>query len=479
MVALTNRAYLCAVYDRSTTRVLVISLLAAGLAFVAASALQSPGRSATPQGIQKVRHVIVIMEENRSFDSYFGTYPGADGIPMRNGKPSVCVPNGIGGCIRPFHNARLLDEGGAHGPQAGQDDVDGGKMDGFIKTNFGSRISRCRRNPEWKGCRILRRPDVMSYHDAHEIPNYWAYARSYVLSDHMFEPNWGWSLPAHLWLVSGWSAKCTDPYVASTCSGSLAGPANGPSSTLRAHPHGPIYGWTDLTYLLHAHHVTWESYVVKGKAPDCLSGPISCYTKLPGRNTPGFWDVLPDFTDVRQDGQSAAAQRPISSFYAAAAHGTLPNVSWLTPNFDDSDHPGRPISDGQAWVTGLVNAVMRGPDWSSSAIFVAWDDWGGFYDHVAPPKVDPNGYGLRVPALLISPYARRGYVDHQTLSFDAYLKFIEDDFLGGARLDPATDGRPDPRPDVRENEAILGDLTNEFDFSQPPRKPMILPTRRP
>jgi phospholipase C len=103
-------------------------------------------------------------------------------------------------------------------------------------------------------------------------------------------------------------------------------------------------------------------------------------------------------------------------------------------------------------VTKLVNAAMRGKDWKSTAIFLAWDDWGGFYDHVTPPSVDRLGYGLRVPGLVISPYARRGYIDHQTLSFDAYAKFIEDDFLGGQRLDPATDGRPDPRPDVRENE---------------------------
>ena len=93
---------------------------------------------------------------------------------------------------------------------------------------------------------------------------------------------------------------------------------------------------------------------------------------------------------------------------------------------------------------------MRSPEWNSTAIFLAWDDWGGFYDHVAPPRVDENGYGLRVPGLVISPYAKRGYIDHQVLSFDAYVKFIEDDFLGGARLDPKTDGRPDPRPNVRE-----------------------------
>lgn len=100
------------------------------------------------------------------------------------------------------------------------------------------------------------------------------------------------------------------------------------------------------------------------------------------------------------------------------------------------------------------------------AIFLSWDDLGGFYDH---PVVDRNGYGLRVPGIVISPYARAGYIDSQTLSHDAYTKFIEDDFLGGQRLDPATDGRPDPRPGVRESASQLGNLVNDFDLSQRPR----------
>ena len=109
-------------------------------------------------------------------------------------------------------------------------------------------------------------------------------------------------------------------------------------------------------------------------------------------------------------------------------------------------------------------------------VFLSWDDWGGFYDHVVPPKVDENGYGLRVPGLVISPYAKKGYIDHQTLSFDAYLKFIEDVFLNGQRIDPKTDERPDPRPDVRENAPQLGNLLEDFDFSQTPRTPLVLPT---
>ena len=139
-----------------------------------------------------------------------------------------------------------------------------------------------------------------------------------------------------------------------------------------------------------------------------------------------------------------------------------------------SEHPPARLTVGQSWVTSLINAVMRGPNWKDCAIFLVWDDWGGFYDHEVPPVVDENGYGLRVPAMVISPYAKPHFIDHQTLSFDAYLKFIEDDFLGGLRLNPKTDGRPDRRPTVREDVPILGDLTKDFDFNQKPLPGLVL-----
>ncbi len=194
--------------------------------------------------------------------------------------------------------------------------------------------------------------------------------------------------------------------------------------------------------------------------------------------TPGIWNPLPWFDTVRKDHQLGDVA-PISSFFNEARTGTLPAVSWVTPAQKVSDHPPALITAGQAYVTSLVDALMKSPDWSSTAIFLAWDDWGGFYDHVQPPTLDGQGYGLRVPGLLISPWARHGYVDHQTLSFDAYLKFIEDDFLGGQRLDPKTDGRPDPRTVVRENAKLLGNLISEFDFSQRPVKPKLLPLHPP
>jgi phospholipase C len=141
-----------------------------------------------------------------------------------------------------------------------------------------------------------------------------------------------------------------------------------------------------------------------------------------------------------------------------------------------SEHPANLVSAGEAYVTALINSIMKSSFWSSTAIFLSWDDWGGFYDHVTPPKVDNGGFGIRVPAIVISPWAKKGTIDKQVLSHDAYLRFIEDVFLGGQRLDPKTDGRPDSRPTVREN-VQQGDLLNDFDFAQQPLPPLILPVR--
>jgi hypothetical protein len=318
----------------------------------------------------------------------------------------------------------------------------------------------------------------MGYHTQGDIPNYWQYAHDFVLQDHMFEPNASWSLPEHLFQVSEWSANCTKHNVPRSCvNAKMPGPSppNTDPAKVQSTSNAPIYAWTDLTYLLHKRQVSWGYYVVAGAEPDCRNdASVSCAPVPQRAGTPGIWNPLPYFDTVRNDGQLANIQS-VSNFYASAKAGTLPAVSWVVPSQEVSEHPPSAVSAGQSYVTSLVNAVMTSPDWSSTAIFLAWDDWGGFYDHVVPPRVDVNGYGLRVPGIVISPYAKRGYIDHQTLSFDAYAKFIEDDFLGGQRLNPRTDGRPDPRPDVRENVAILGDLTNDFDFSQAPRPPAVLP----
>jgi phospholipase C len=295
----------------------------------------------------------------------------------------------------------------------------------------------------------------------------------------MFQPNASWSLPEHLFQVSEWSADCTQHDQPSSCHNAVMPtptPRNGNPTDLPARPaRGPIYAWTDLTYLLHKNDVSWGYYVVAGTEPDCANdATLSCSPVKQNARTPSGWNPLPFFDTVNADGQRGNI-KSVAGFYSAAKEGDLPAVSWVVPSGRVSEHPPALVSDGVAYTTSLINAVMNGPDWDSTAIFLAWDDWGGFYDNVTPPNVDRNGYGLRVPGLVISPYAKRGYIDHQTLSFDAYTKFIEDDFLHGQRLDPATDGRPDPRPTVRENVKILGDLTSDFDFTQAPRAAEPLP----
>jgi phospholipase C len=431
----------------------------------------SPVFSISINGIHKIKHVVVIMQENRSFDTYFGTFPGADGIPA-----GVCVPDPLnGGCVAPFHDPNDINYGGPHSAANSAADIHGGKMDGFVaQAETGSKCTTT--NPSCSPCTAAsasRCIDAMGYHDAREIPNYWTYAHDFVLQDHMFEPNSSWSLPEHLYEVSEWSAFCTDPNNPFSCTNNLQNP--NPVANLNNLSQTPLYAWTDLTYLLYKHGVSWGYYVFKGTEPDCeVDSAMTCAPVQQGPKTFGIWNPLPHFTDVQQDGQLGNVQS-LSSFFAAAKAGTLPAISWVSPNNAVSEHPPSTVSAGQTYVTGLVNAIMSSPDWDSTAIFLSWDDWGGFYDHVLPPVVDQNGYGLRVPGIVISPYARSGYIDHQTLSHDAYNKFIEDDFLGGQRLNPATDGRPDPRPDVREANPILGDLTADFNFNQAPRPPLMLP----
>jgi len=311
--------------------------------------------------------------------------------------------------------------------------------------------------------------DVMGYHDGKDLPNYWAYAQNYVLFDHFYESAYSWSLPAHLALFSGWSAQCTkiDPPEISSCASNLNGKQWNPK-TKEAIP----YLWTDITYLLYQNNITWAAYLDGG-----LGAPIGA----PPTAVQGIWIPLGGFETVNDDGQLdnaigytvAGTGGSDPGFLSEAQSGTLPQVSWVIPNYNDSDHPQASVAKGQAFVTSVVNAVESGPDWNSSAILIVWDDMGGFYDHEPPPfKLDADGPGLRVPALLISPYAIAGTIDHQILTSDSFLKLIEDTFLNGESMSQS--GRPDPRPDYRDESSKLGNILNDFNFNQQPRAPLVL-----
>jgi phospholipase C len=430
------------------------------------------GLSKLEQARTRLKHLIFIVQENRSFDHYFGTFPGAEGIPMRDGTPMVCVPDPIlGRCVAPYHTNSQLQEGGPHAQRHSDADVNGGRMDGFVRMAVEGPM-HCADHRDDPACASYlgpqRQPDVMSYHDARTIPNYWTYAEAFVLQDHLFAPADSWTLPAHLYLVSAWAARCDDPRDPMSCVSDLD--LAGQLAIMQDREDVPLWAWTDITYLLHERGVSWAYYV----------GDDTCFTERcppdpTARRTVMQQMPLPWFTTVRRNHQLGNI-RGHSEYYEAAANGTLPSVSWIVPYNGVGEHPDNdePVWKGMRHVTRLVNAAMRGPDWEKTAIFITWDDWGGFYDHVEPPRVDVNGYGIRVPGITISPWVRAGTVDSQTLSFDAYLRLIEDLFLGGQRLDPETMSRPDSRPTVREDVPILGDLLREFDFEQDPLEPMIL-----
>ena len=222
------------------------------------------------------------MQENRSFDSYFGVYPGAAGIPMRQGVPTVCVPDPMAGnCVKPYVLHQDSSQGGPHTNTASTNDIDHGKMDGFIA----EAEKRCK--PGGKPCKAL---DVMGYHTGTDIPNYWAYAKNFVLDDMMFESEHAWSLPSHLALASGWSAVCKSQNPMS-CKSSNSGsrPTSGNPTP---------YAWTDLTWLLHKNNVSWGYYLDHGPQSSSNQDGV-----------PQIWSVLPGSATCTRTGRPATSSR--------------------------------------------------------------------------------------------------------------------------------------------------------------------------
>ena len=248
------------------------------------------------------------MQENRSFDQYFGTYPGAEGIPMAGGVPSVCAPDPeTGGCQRAYVNHADVQAGGPHAAASVQQDVDGGAMDGYVGADeLAQNLCLDVTNPN---CAPVP-TDVMGYHTQSDIPNYWNYAQNFVLQDHMFEPNASWSLPAHLFEVSGWAATCTAHNDPSSCQNDISGPQPWPPNGTgwTSQPSGsqntPIYAWTDMTYLLHKNNVSWGYYVTTGTEPDCQNdAALSCAPVKQSPSVFGIWNPLPYFDTVVNDKQ--------------------------------------------------------------------------------------------------------------------------------------------------------------------------------
>lgn len=390
--------------------------------------------SVAASGLNKIQHFVFIMQENRSFDSYFGTYPGANGIPA-----GVSFIDPVSGTkIAPYHDTNDVNLGGPHGWINAQADIDSGKMDGFLTQAY--KGLNANGTPFVPSKKAGHNPqDVMGYHDYHEIPNYWNYAREYVLQDAMFESVASYSLPAHLYM--------------------LAAQSGGYTGYKQTKP--TTYNFPEITELLTSGKIDWKYYVTSGTLPDTendqVVGSQSEEVQDPDKYT--LWNPLPAFPTVQNDPAQRSRLQGTSQFYQDAADGKLPQVSWVIPSSPVSEHPPAGVKEGMGYVTGLVNAIMQGPDWNTTAIFISWDDWGGFYDHVIPPNVDQYGYGIRVPGLIISPYAKENYIDHNTYSFESWLKIVEERF----DVNPMT---------ARDTNA--SDMLNAFDFTQKPRQPIIL-----
>jgi len=407
----------------------------AALAFVLARPRRPAAAQVTvPPGLNNIQHFVFIMQENRSFDSYFGTYPHADGVP------AVCLtaPQ-LQGCVAPYHDVNDVNRGGPHVWSNAQGDMNGGAMDGFLAQSFlGISTTDC--VPPAPTCTTPGADprDVMGWHDFHEIPNYWNYANQYVLQDRMFESVASWSLPAHLYMLAAQS-------------GGWVGDPPGP----------PSYSFPEITELLTSGQITWKYYVTSGTIPDTEDGEVigNPTEQQQDPKTYTIWNPLPAFPAVKGDPVQWSRLVDTAQFYADAMTGALPQVSWVIPSAAISEHPPSGVQEGMAYVTGLIDAVMNGPQWNTTAIFVSWDDWGGFYDHVYPPQVDQYGLGMRTPGLVISPYARQNYVDHKTYSFESWLKTVEERF----QINSMT---------ARDNTA--NDMFDAFDFTQSPRPPLPL-----
>ena len=404
-----------------------------------------PGSDRSPNGTNKIRHVVVMIQENRSFDDLFATFPGADGTTT--GKTS----DGRTVTLKQVHLQELCDFG--HSRQGFLRDYDDGKMDGFDLEGGGHRC------PGKAGTRPYQ------YVDPAQVKPYWDLAAQYVLADHTFQTQGSGSFTAHQDLIAGGTSidpwhdlvdfPSHSPWGCDAPAGTVTSLLKGPGGSISApeklrllYHQGPFpcFTYATLRDLLDAAGVSWKYY-----SPPVVNG------------SGGIWNGFDAIKAVRYGPEwHTNITKSEKDIFKDISQGELPAVSWLVPDNTNSDHPGSGSDTGPSWVASVVNAVGTSDYWSSTAIVVVWDDWGGFYDHVAPPFFDNwGGLGFRVPMLVVSAYARKGsasqggYINHTPYEFGSILKFVEDTF-GLGRLDTT---------DVR-----AGSLAGCFDFSQRPRK---------
>ena len=369
-----------------------------------------------------IQHIVFIIKENRTFDNYFGTFPGADGAT--SGTIST------GKVIKLGHTPDRTPRDICHSWECAILAIDSGRMDKFDLIKGGNR----------KG-------DFLAYTQLTEqdIPNYFAYARNFVLADRMFSSLHGPSFPNHLYTVAAESG------------GAIANPERSHNVwgcdaaadvTVKVIDSGgsvkeqfPCFDFQTLADSLEAAHVTWKYYA-------------------PTKGEDGYiWSALDAINHIRNSPLWSEHVVPDTQFVIDAKNGQLPAVSWLVTIEPLSEHPPESTCQGENWTVQQLNALMEGPNWNSTVVFLTWDDFGGFYDHVAPPNVDQFGLGPRVPLLIISPFAKKGFISHTTYEFSSFLKFVEERY----NLKP-----------LGNRDKMANDMSDSFDFTQKPLPPLIL-----
>ena len=380
-----------------------------------------------------IKQVIYLMLENRSFDNVFGRFPGVNGattgVALGNEQPLIVSPDWLPGDL-PHDRAAALT------------DINGGRLDGFGAGKWGA---------------------VYGYSQFHEeqIPNYYAWAREYAISDNFYASALGPSYPNHFYFIAGQSG------------GAIDNPENIQSRV--DHKNKRIYkSWgcdaigDDVFVFVKdqlgnlTKHDTCFTFKTVGHQLSEVGIDWAYYAADWGQSG-YFWNAYNGIYDVIHDEAYWNAHvHPVDGLIQDIRANKLPAVTWVTPRFELSDHPPYSTSFSHNWVTGIVNAVMTSDMWEQTVIFLTWDEWGGFYDHVMPPQIDDIGLGFRVPLLTISPYTKRGLIDDELGEFSTPLRFIADNW----GLDYLT-----PRIAKTHN------FEHIFDFTKPPRLPQPTTTR--
>jgi phospholipase C len=399
----------------------VASLPATTFSLVLLTAIPSYARAQSqPTAITPIEHFVTVMQENHTFDNYFGTYPGADGLPL-----DVCMPvdptdPSNERCIRPFHIDGPVEDLD-HSSATFETQYNKGELDGFVyalnQRNQNGRLS-------------------MGYYDDRDLPYYWNLVDQYVVFDRFFSSDKGGSLSNHMFWVS--AQGVVDASV-------------------------PATGYNDIVTIfdqLQASGVSWKFYV-QNYDPD-ITFRTPPESEDADRISQVVWCPLLAMTRFVDDPALNRHIVDLDEYYDDLRSNSLPAVSYIIPS-GASEHPPGSLRAGQRFISGLIHALMQSDAWERSALLVTYDDWGGWYDHVPPPQIDPFGYGFRVPAFLVSAHARQGHIDSTVMDFSSIPRFIEENW----GLEP-----------IAERDASANTFMLAFDFERPPRPPQFISHER-